>query len=144
MGVLSDIVIADISQAKQICKDINSKQFVWKETPDLTAEMLAVLYCMLTQSRYSKKRAKELCNKFCVVYSSNIDSVTSIPDEFLVHLAQVKTNSIPQIAADWREKLGSKFDNYAEDAFENYMSALRKLSRQASTHKSSLLLRQSL
>jgi hypothetical protein len=40
MGVLTDVVIAQPEEASEVCDDINSDKFEWKEFPGLEIPML--------------------------------------------------------------------------------------------------------
>ena len=140
MGLLTDVVVADPSEAKKVCENINSKEFVWKEEPDLSVSMLVALQCVLAK----KPITKELYKEYPLIFQKGTEGpwVNKISDELVLLLSKIDEKSIPGIVKLWmKEKEADPIQEAPVNLVEKCLKDLRWLSIEASGRKKKLLLR---
>lgn len=100
MGLLVDVVVADPSDALEVCEDINSTDFIWGEMPGLSVQMLVALLAVLSNRRMSKALQKD----FPLIYGDECGDgpwAFHISDDLIRQLFKVKNSELSELATRW-------------------------------------------
>lgn len=134
MGEITDLVIGDVQDTRQICDDINSENFEWIEAPGLTIEKLETLFRILRQGKGRKKPADFRVKEYGSV------TLVRISDELVVLLCSV--GSIVKTAQHWMDQDEElEGQQWPKDVVVKLLRNLRALSKKAQKKGQQLFLR---
>ena len=139
MGVLTDLIIADESQAEAVCKTIvPSETWPGIDAKGIDQVILGMLLSIITNQPYQNSMVDE----FDLLYEGSDDGpwVYRIPDRLVVPLAELAGEAFEGTAQKW-----SQIDEFAPDRWQlqDVSTVLREicdLARQAREQKKALLM----
>jgi hypothetical protein len=142
MGMHTDLIIANPSDAKVLGEEKTDAKFKCKETSKLSLGHLVALQCILSK----KKFTKELFKEYPLLFENSEEGpwVGKISDELVQLVSKVDDKDIPVIVKRWKEVKDDYADfvhEYPNDALEAGLKDLREFSKDAMKNKKSLLLR---
>ncbi len=139
MGVISDFLVADKSNAEEICLNINSKKIEWVEIRGIFPDNL------MTLLRILKSGASGSQAKHCPLLYEKCDTgpwLYEISAELVALLSQLKDSSRQKTAEKWVKKHKAlSFDECSPEDAERCLVMLRNLCKRSKKDKLPLLLR---
>ncbi len=141
MGILCDVVVADVRDAKKVLDYDTWGEFDSVDTPDLMPELLGSLLRTLdgkSKKFNQKKEAPEIYRA-----SEAGGWLYKFPNELVELLAQLDKKSIKKVTRAWIES-DEFFERVGEESYpfiEKLVDSLRLISKRAVREKKPLLLR---
>jgi hypothetical protein len=142
MGVLSDVVVADESQASAVASMmVPSQELPGADLKGIDTEKLAALEALLTARTYD-----EVCSEYDPVAQESGDGpwVSLIGQSLVSELAVADDDRLAKLAQAWAATEAFQFDPWRDDAVAWVLSELARLSRIAVAEEKRLLLWMSL
>jgi hypothetical protein len=142
MGVLTDFVVADRSEAKQVgdCPK-PSKEFAGIDAKGMDPIKMGTLHSILTGAPYDPEF---LTTESSFLYTVSDDGpwVQIVPDEMVARLTKLEGSEIRDIAAEWQktEEFDPKFCGWKPEDVQWFLRELSALSRKAVAEQKSLLM----
>lgn len=145
MSVLTYVVIAKPSDAREVGEDFLSKKFVWLDYPAFDPYAVEALHSVLSGSRVSSKATppEKILPLLYQRDPLNGCWVYQIPDDWVKLFAQMEEKKIPATTKQMIQKswlLKSYQKSLDVPSVEKHMYCLRDLSKRAIKEKTSLLL----
>ncbi len=141
MGIISDIVVAKVSDAGRLCEDINSNDFQFIEMRGLQIDELAALLKVLDPTSVSSNSDA----KIQLISAKDKDEgpwAYLLPRTFVERLSEIPDEGIPSVVAGWLEDEGAELIQGAPfDLVEGCLKNLRALSKSAIKEEKALFLR---
>lgn len=139
--LLSDVVVADVSEAQEICRAGRAQLDHWPriESRGVDNLMFAALWEVLTDGTGGRS-LMDGDEHVLHVENGGEQLVFHLPDDLRDRLAALTKDQIGPIAARWVEHEELSFDNVTVDVVEPYLVQLADFARRAVQSNKSLLL----
>ena len=143
MGVLTDLVVADPQDARQVCEsNCPSEEFNGLEARGIDTVKLGTLYQVLTDTDYDPEFFGDaLCSG-----SEEGPWVFEVPPRLVKGLGALDAAQIHDVGAKWAatEEFSPKYDNWPEEAVHELLADLVALCRRATDQHTGVLMWMSL
>ncbi len=145
MGILTDFVVADISEAQRIGDSLSpSWEFDGLDEKGIDHVKLATLYALLSDQPYDSAFMSEAS----LVYVASDDGpwVQQVPPDLVSRLANLAENDYPRIAQQWAqtEEFTHPHSGFtpelARERTENFLRRIAPLARQSLAEHKVLLM----
>ncbi|MCW8129020.1 MAG: hypothetical protein KIS92_01425 [Planctomycetota bacterium] len=125
MGVLTDLIVADPAQAKEICQTHGKKPFPSVDIKGFDQIKGATLWSILEGSDVSDvDYVVGLSEKFTLLCEESDDGpwVYQVPDEFLKLIASTEDEAVGEMVEAWSQT--EEFDGYSLEDVQFYFDTL--------------------
>jgi hypothetical protein len=139
---LSDVLVADVSEAEAICDARGSHFSQWPciQAKGLENTFFAALWKALTDGACGESLFR--CDEEHVLHSVDGGEmlVIHLPDDLRNRIASINTGEISEVAARWAEDEELQSENVDAESANQYLAELVDLARRAVQENKSLLL----
>ncbi|MEO8396537.1 MAG: hypothetical protein ABI700_26320 [Chloroflexota bacterium] len=145
MGILTDFVVADISEAQRIGESLNpSRDFNGLDAKGIDQVKLAMLYAILSDQPYDP----DFMSAESLLYAASDDGpwVQQVPPDLVSRLANLSDSDYPAITHQWAqtEEFTHKHSGYSPAAAlertEGFLRRIAPLARQSIAENKALLM----
>ncbi len=141
MGVLTDFVVADLSDAKRVCdSSCPSKEFAGVDAKGVSTVMLGKLFAILTKTDFDPSfiGGEELLSEG----GDDGPWVFRVPDSLVQQVSTLDEGQRGAVATEWAktEEFSPKYGNWPADAVSAVLEEFAKLCRQAVNEGKSVMM----
>ncbi len=142
MGVLTDFVVADVSDAEKVGEADNpSQEFTGIDAKGIDQIKMGKLYAILTRTDHNPEF---MAREESFLYSASEDGpwVQMVPEEMITRLARISESQIPAIADEWgnTEEFEPEYSRLTKEDIATFVHQIAELSRMALSEKKSILM----
>ena len=139
MGILTDIVVADRTKAKEVCEsECPSREFAGLDIKGIDTTKLGLLHAILTGGKHDPRFMSD------VLYARHEEGpwVIEVPPDLVNRLAALNPEEIEATGKTWAatEEFSPKYDNWPAEAVQQCLQKLVELSTRAVADGKSVLL----
>lgn len=142
MGVLTDLIIADPSEAEVVA----TTPYPLGRWPGLDAKGLTLITLESLFDILAYQESQSSASEFALLHQASEEGpwVCHAPDQFVLALAALHDKDVPRVAHVWIETEEMQLDASDASDVEQLLQAMRDLARQAAAAKKSILVWMSL
>lgn len=130
MGVLTDFIVADASDAQKLGDQ--RETFVGLEAKGIDQVRMGTLYALLTNSEYDRSF---LVSEESFIYTASDDGpwVQAIPDDMVQRLAKMSPSERQRIGDDWykTEEFNPKYSRWTREDVSWFLNEVQQMASRA-------------
>ena len=141
MGVLTDFVVADRTEAKRVGDCLKPSKVLGGIDAKVDQVKMGTLYAILVGTDYDPGFLTGEAS-FLYVVSDDGPWVQLVPERMVERLARLSDAEVPRIAREWRktEEFDPKYSRWTPDDIERFLRDIAALAQKAIGERKSLLM----
>jgi hypothetical protein len=143
MGVLTDLVVVDLSKAEEVARSfVPAREFRGLDAKGIDPVKLCQLSAVLVDKPYDRACPRQ----FVLLAGNEADGpwVTSVPSELVATLAALPEGQIPDVAAKWHDTEEFKLDGWTLEDVKATLRGIWSLAKRAEAEQKPILMWMSL